>query len=605
MYSPEELRALAEEHPVTEYARRVVSGAFPGQVCKWEILACTRHLDDLKRSGTAEFPFVFDVTRANRIYKHFSLIPRLDVPEQHIELEDWQKFDLGCLMGWVHKDTGRRRFRLGYTRIARGHAKTTLAAGLANYFMLGDAMYPPGQPEYAQFEMQPQINIVAVDRAQGNIARGDIADMARATPAFLKRLSVKNTYIRHKVRGGSVEVFSRDTNNKDGGRPSLIITEEWHAHVNSKVHDVAVSGKGKKRQCLEYIITTAGADAENKPCYRDDCQYKQVLEGNLRQDDVFVMIREIDDDDDPHNKACWAKANPFFRSNGDYASALREEVESQYADAYGMNNENKIREFLIKRMNRWQADSQARYMSMQMMEKWRALAVPAEEFAALVHGRERYLGADLSKKIDLTATGSVWPLADGRFAVDAHGYLPEEGVTAHERSDRVPYRAWIRDGWATATPGSVTDYHAILEDVQRMDATACPVKEFDFDPYQATHLAQDLAAYWTDLYGDAAAQEMVVEIRQGVQTLSEPTKLFRELVMQGRIVHRGNPLLTWCLANSVEVSDDNGNIKLSKKNLMANMRIDAIAALLNAFVRASQRQEMDINAVIGAEDWGF
>ena len=107
------------------------------------------------------------------------------------------------------------------------------------------------------------------------------------------------------------------------------------------------------------------------------------------------------------------------------------------------------------------------------------------------------------------------------------------------------------------------------------------------------------------LAGDAAAQEMVVEIRQGVQTLSEPTKLFRELVMQGRIVHRGNPLLTWCLANAVEVSDDNGNIKLSKKNLMANMRIDAIAAVLNAFVRASQRQEMDINAVIGAEDWGF
>ena len=30
MYSPEELRTLAEEHPVTEYARRVVSGAFSG-----------------------------------------------------------------------------------------------------------------------------------------------------------------------------------------------------------------------------------------------------------------------------------------------------------------------------------------------------------------------------------------------------------------------------------------------------------------------------------------------------------------------------------------------------------------------------------------------
>ena len=38
---------------------------------------------------------------------------------------------------------------------------------------------------------------------------------------------------------------------------------------------------------------------------------------------------------------------------------------------------------------------------------------------------------------------------------------------------------------------------------------------------------------------------------------------------------------------------------------MATMRIDAIAAVINAFVRASRRQEMDINAVIGAEDWGF
>ena len=190
---------------------------------------------------------MFDVTRANRIYKHFSLIPRLDVPEQHIELEDWQKFDLGCLMGWVHK-----RYRQaalppgGYTRIARGHAKTTLAAGLANYFMLGDAMYPPGQPEYAQFEMQPQINIVAVDRAQGNIARGDIADMARATQAFLKRLSVKNTYIRHKVRGRVSRSLSHATRTtrtadalpssspKNGTRTSTARCMTWQCRERQK-----------------------------------------------------------------------------------------------------------------------------------------------------------------------------------------------------------------------------------------------------------------------------------------------------------------------------------------------------------------------------------
>ena len=574
-------------------------------VCKWEYLSCKRHLDDLQKAGTDDFPYVFDATRADRIFKHFSMIPRLDVPGQKIELEDWQQFDLGNVMGWVHMDTGKRRYKKAYTRIPRGHAKTTIAAGVGNYVMLGDAIYPPGEPEAAEYEMQPTINIVAVDREQGKIARGDIADMAKATPAFSKRLQVKNTYIRHKKRGGAVVVFSKDVNNKDGGRPSLIITEEWHAHLTSDVHDIAVSGMGKKRQCLEFIITTAGKDAENKPCYLDDLQYKQVLQGTLRQDDVFVMIREIDDDDDPHDKACWGKANAFFRRDTEYSRNLREEVESQYRDAYGANNESKIREFLIKRMNRWQADSEIRYMTMQMLDTWKELAVSDEEYNRLIEGRETFVGADLSKKIDLTATGEVIELKDGRFAVDAHGYLPEEGVSAHERSDRVPYGAWIRDGWVTKTPGNVTDYHAILKDIKDMEAAGRNIEEFCFDPYQATHLAQDLTAYWEDRYGEETAAQKVIEIRQGYATLSEPTKLFRELVMQRKIVHRGNPLLTWCLANAVEIKDVNENIRLSKKNITDNRRIDAAAAMMNAFVRASQRQGQDINEVVGAEDWGF
>lgn len=583
----------------------MVDGDLAKMVCKWEYLSCKRHLDDLQKAGTDDFPYVFDATRADRIFKHFSMIPRLDVPGQKIELEDWQQFDLGNVMGWVHMDTGKRRYKKAYTRIPRGHAKTTIAAGVGNYVMLGDAIYPPGEPEAAEYEMQPTINIVAVDREQGKIARGDIADMAKATPAFSKRLQVKNTYIRHKKRGGAVVVFSKDVNNKDGGRPSLIITEEWHAHLTSDVHDIAVSGMGKKRQCLEFIITTAGKDAENKPCYLDDLQYKQVLQGTLRQDDVFVMIREIDDDDDPHDKSCWGKANAFFRRDTEYSRNLREEVESQYRDAYGANNESKIREFLIKRMNRWQADSEIRYMTMQMLDTWKELAVSDEEYNRLIEGRETFVGADLSKKIDLTAIGEVTELKDGRFAVDAHGYLPEDGVSAHERSDRVPYGAWIRDGWVTKTPGNVTDYHAILKDIKDMEAAGRNVEEFCFDPYQATHLAQDLTAYWEDRFGEDTAAQKVIEIRQGYATLSEPTKLFRELVMQRKIVHRGNPLLTWCLANAVEVKDVNENIRLSKKNITDNRRIDAAAAMMNAFVRASQRQGQDINEVVGAEDWGF
>ena len=52
---------------VTErYAREVVDGL--RLVCKRERQACQRHLDNMERQGTDSFPYVFDESRANRIF---------------------------------------------------------------------------------------------------------------------------------------------------------------------------------------------------------------------------------------------------------------------------------------------------------------------------------------------------------------------------------------------------------------------------------------------------------------------------------------------------------------------------------------------------------
>ena len=59
-----------EEMYVTHrYAQEVVDGL--RRVCKKEYLACLRHLNDLERQGTEEFPYVFDETRADRIFDWF------------------------------------------------------------------------------------------------------------------------------------------------------------------------------------------------------------------------------------------------------------------------------------------------------------------------------------------------------------------------------------------------------------------------------------------------------------------------------------------------------------------------------------------------------
>jgi len=581
---------LEQLHPTHRYAVEVVSG-LRKPVCKREWQACERHLKDLQRQGTEEFPFVFDETRADRIFDWFEKCCRHvrgPFSGQLIELLPFQKFDLGCLFGWVHKDTGRRRFKKSFNMRARGNVKSTEMSGIALYGMCGDCVYPPGRPDLRRYEESPEVECAAVDKEQAKRVWGDAKAMGEKSPDIMKRLRIRRTYIEHITRGGHLRPLSKDTKNKDGGAPCMFIIDEYHAHPTSEIHDVGWSSFGKRWQSLMAIITTAGKDAENNPCKKEYDICCKILDGEIVDESYFVMIRELDPEDDPHDESVWPKANPVLHVKNEYSQELYEQIKREHDIAYGSGDPDKIREFLIKRCNRWQADSENKYMS-GCMDKWKALGIPRSKFLELVRKRECWVGLDLSKRTDLTADGFVFKL-DGKtpvetkagtiyplYAVCAHGFMPSEGVTRHEHSDRVPYKYWAKEGWCTITEGSVTDYHYIKSHIHDLEFDEkWKIREICYDPYNGTHLATE---FESEGY-------MCVEIRQGVQTLSEPTKFFRELVLQGNIIHDGSPLLTWCLSNAVEVKDNNGNIKLSKKHKDDSQRIDLIAAILNAMVRA-------------------
>ena len=564
-------------HEVTQYAADVVYGKIIA--CKWEKLTCKRHLNDLERQGTAEFPFVFDETRADRIFQWFRICRHVRGPfsGQPIELDSFSKFDLGSVFGWVHKDTGKRRFKTAYIRVARGNFKSTLMSGVANYGMCGDALYPPGQPGLAKYEAMPEVVCGAVDKEQAKRVWEDARAMAWASPDILKRLDVKKTAISHKTRGGSMKKLSKDTKNKDSGAPCIIIIDEYHAHPTSLVKDVTSSGKGKRSQCLEFIITTAGEDSENSPCKKEDDIGKRILLGEIPNESYYIAIREIDDEEDPHDERCWIKANPVFQTWNAYSEELFNTIKDEHELAFGSGDNSKVRQWMIKRVNRWQADAENKYFS-GCMDKWKNLAVSKSKFLELTKNAEGWEGIDLAKTTDLTADAFVTRLADGRIAVSAHGYMPIERAQQHEHSDRVPYKKWAQDGWCTLTDGPVTDYRFIKTNLHdREFDNGWKYKQICYDSFNASHFIQDLVA-------DRYEIEQMVEVRQGFKTLSEPTKKFREYVLQGKLVHDGNPLLTWCLGNAVERNDENGNIALSKKNKDDSQRIDLAAAAINAMV---------------------
>ena len=107
-------------------------------------------------------------------------------------------------------------------------------------------------------------------------------------------------------------------------------------------------------------------------------------------------------------------------------------------------------------------------------------------------------------------------------------------------------------------------------------------KELCFDRYMATMVMQEL----TD---DGYA---VIDIPQGIPTLGVPTKDFRGLVYDKKIIHNNNPVLNWAMGNAVTKKDHNDNIMLDKGK--ATQRIDPVASLINAHVRVRVEPKKNI-----------
>ena len=199
------------------------------------------------------------------------------------------------------------------------------------------------------------------------------------------------------------------------------------------------------------------------------------------------------------------------------------------------------------------------------IENWEACKGTLPDLA----GRKCFPALDLSTTTDITALALLFPpLDDEPYCVLPFFWCPEDTVMKASRRDRVPYDAWVRDGFMTATPGNVIDYAYVRRSVNELSK----VYKFGpvaFDPWNATQLATQL--------GEEDGIEMV-EFRQGMISMNEPAKEFERLVVAGKIMHPDNPVLNWMAANVAVKSDAAGNIKPDKDR--STGRIDGIVATI-------------------------
>lgn len=573
---------LLEE--LIEYSHNCIEDT--AHVCQKHRWACERFLRDVQHAKTEEFPYVFDEEKAQRFFNwaHLHRHTKGVLAGEPIDFVPIQRFIFGNVYGWVHQDTGLRRFRRAYWQVARKNAKSQSLAIVGDYELM------------ALGEPMSEVYIGATKTLQAKIIYNEVVAMLKRCPLLTGKWHESYGAIKHPKSDSILRALSKDDGKTgDGLNPQCGLIDEYHAHPTDEILEVINTGMVARRQPLLFIITTAGNNFGG-PCYRVEYPLvEKILNPAIDFDvvDYFCMVNELDRDDegnlidDVKNEDCWVKANPIAAAYPEGLANIRSKLDS------AIESPEKMESFLTKNMDLWVNQSAMSYID---MAKWKERGA-ITELPVDPYGYDVYVGVDLSRRIDLTAAALVMPLDDDgttRYFVRAHGFIPEETIAAHEKTDKIPYRAWARAGYLTITPGDVVDYRFISTWIrEQVDTLGVNLREVCYDPYNATHFAQELDAQGI----------MTVEVRQGMRTLSEPTKAFREEAYRDNILHEPNPLLDWAISNAVTKRDHNENIMLDKEK--STNRIDPIAAVINAFSRAHVMAEEDLSDYVLSDEFSL
>ena len=544
----------------TQYARDVAEGRLPA--CKWHRLACERHLKDLAKAEAGEWPYVWNPELtdskgktyhpAERICRFAQLMPHIKgdwaTRRQLIQLERWQIFILASIFGWVHRVTGKRRFRVADLFIPRKNAKSTIAAVVGNFMLAVDD----------EFGAEVYSGATSQDQAM-EVFRPAML-MARATPRFQQAYGVS-------VNVSNLAVV--ETNSKfepvigkpgDGASPSCAIVDEYHEHKTPDLYETMQTGMGARSQPLMLIITTAGSDISG-PCYLHQVELQQILEGVIANDQRFGIIFTIDENDDWTSEDVLRKANPNFdvSVSGDF-------LKLQQRDAQADPRKQNV--FKTKHLNVWVAAASP-WLNLYNLQQCGdpSLTLDSYEWDSSTEG------LDLASKVDIASRVRLCTreLDDGRhYYAFSRSYVPESAVQKEENKH---YQAWVNSGHLIQTPGNMIDLEQIQEEIIE-DAARVPVKEVAKDPWGGHQLGANLEAQGIT----------VVDIPQQVRFLSDPMKEIAAVVDAGRFHHDGNPAFVWMLSN-VEVKEDR-NENVFPRKARASNKIDAAVALIVAMNRA-------------------
>lgn len=467
----------------------------------------------------------------------------------------WQEQLIRDIFGIVKPD-GNRQFRTAFVEICKKVGKSELAAAVALYLL------------YADNEPSAEVYGAAADRQQASIVFDVAKQMVEMSPVLMKRSKLMGATKRivNYSNAGYYQVLSAEVGGKHGFSVSGLVFDEIHTQPNRQLYDVLTKGSSDARQNpLHFIITTAGND-RHSIAYELHTKAVDILEGRRVDPTFYPVVYGLKDDEDWEDEANWYKVNPSLGYTVDI---------ERLRDAYREAKQNPADEVTFKwlRCNMWVSSTVAWIPDAIYMRGNEPIDMDA------LAGRDCYAGLDLSSTGDITALVLIFPPRneDEKYVLLPYFWIPEETIPRRVKANSVPYDIWEKQGYIMSTEGNVIHYDFIEKFIMYL-SEKYHILEIAVDRWNATQMIQNLE-------GEGFT---IVPFGQGFSSMSAPTKEFYRLLMDGRIIHGGNPVLRWMAGNVVIDTDPAGNIKVTKAK--SKEKIDGIVAAIMALDRCIRQE---------------
>lgn len=439
-------------------------------------------------------------------------------------------------------DTPTRRAIISF---GRKNAKTTLSAFLLLLHLCG--------PEAKH---NSQLFSAAQSRDQAAILFALAAKTVRMSPDLNGVVTVRDTakQLYCAELGTLYRALSAEASTAYGLSPVFVVHDELGQVVGprSELYEALETASGAQENPLSVIISTqAPTDGDLLSILIDDAK-------TGADERVKLWLYTADNTLDPFSDEAIRQANPAF---GDFLNPV--EVRDQAEGARRMpSREANYRNLILNQ----RVNLNNPFVSRGVWEQNGGFIDESAFYESKV-----YIGLDLSARNDLTALVAVAQDSSRNWHVKAEFFAPLTGIRERSARDRVPYDVWADSGYITLTPGSSVDYAFVAQRLIEL-CEDYNVELIAYDRWRMDVLQTQLGEYGATL--------PMSPFGQGYKDMSPALDELESELLQGRIRHGNNPVLTMCAANAVAVRDPAGNRKLDKSK--ATGRIDGLVALAMA-----------------------